>query len=75
METEGNLHVVELEVLTVNKPKALGGFEHFNSQKGNRFSLKNNIPSFFPQRFRKYQDLEMHYLSVNKELTIFSVNK
>ena len=47
METEGKLRVVELEVITVNKPKALGGFEHFTSKKGNRFSLKNNIPFFF----------------------------
>ena len=53
METEGNLHVVELEVITVNKPKCVGGFEHFNSKKHNRFSLKNNIPSFFPQKIQE----------------------
>ena len=46
MVTEVNLHVVELEVIAVSKPKDLGGFEHFNSKKGNRFSLKNNIHLF-----------------------------
>lgn len=46
METEVNLHVVELEVIAVNNPKDLGGFEHFNSKKGNRFSLKNNTHLF-----------------------------
>lgn len=46
MVTEVNLQVVELEVIAVNKPKDFGGFEHFNSKKGNRFSLKNNIHLF-----------------------------
>lgn len=65
--------LVECEVITVKKPKGFGSFDYVNSEKVRSLSLKI-ILMFFSQS-RKYPDIDMHYQSMNKELTIFNVNK